>query len=192
MLRRSGSAVISDIVCDEDPTPSILADPALWGGCIAGAFREDRFLEMFEQAGFYGIKILSRQAEPWQVIQGIEFRSITVRAFKGKEGPCLERNQAVTYKGPWKVVRDDDGHTLYRGQRMAVCDKTFSILSNSSGPYSKDIIAVPPYEEISLDQASPFDCKRTGARHPKETKGLEYRETVITEEMACDCDPDKC
>ncbi|MBI3949706.1 MAG: methyltransferase domain-containing protein [Acidobacteria bacterium] len=192
VLKRGGRAVISDIVCDEDPTPSILADPELWSGCIAGAFRDDRFLEMFEEAGFYGIEILSRQEEPWQVIDGIEFRSMTVRALKGKQGSCLERHQAVIYKGPWKLVRDDDGHTLYRGQRMAVCDKTFKILTNPLGPYSRDIIPVPPYEEIPLDQAAPFDCKRTGTRDPKETKGLEYRETVISEGAACECGPGGC
>ncbi len=86
VLRKGGRAVISDIVCDEDPTPEIKADPELWSGCIAGAMREDEFLEMFEQAGFYGIEILVRQDEPWQVIDGIEFRSVTVQAFKGKEG----------------------------------------------------------------------------------------------------------
>jgi len=44
VLKRGGRAVISDIVCDEDPTPAIVNDPQLWSGCIAGAFREDRFL----------------------------------------------------------------------------------------------------------------------------------------------------
>ncbi len=189
VLKCGGRAVISDIVCDEEPTPSILADPKLWSGCIAGAFREDRFLEMFEQAGFYGIQILSRQAEPWQVIEGIEFRSLTVQAFKGKEGPCLERNQAVIYKGPWKRVCDDDGHTFYRGQRMAVCDKTFSIMAGPLGPYGGDIIALPPREEVPLDQAGLFDCKRSGTRHPRESKGLEYRLTAPTAGDSC-CGPD--
>ncbi|RMG55296.1 MAG: methyltransferase domain-containing protein [Acidobacteria bacterium] len=192
VLKRGGRAVISDIVCDEDPTPNILADPQLWSGCIAGAFREDEFLEMFERAGFYGIEILARQEEPWQVIDGIEFRSMTVRAFKGKEGPCLERHQAVIYKGPWKVVRDDDGHTYYRGQRMAVCDKTFNILTDPEGPYSRDIIPVPPYEDIPLEEAEPFQCKGTRRRHPRETKGLEYRETILSEGPACDCGPEGC
>lgn len=192
VLKRGGRAVICDIACDEDPTPSIAADPELWSGCIAGAFREDRFLEMFETAGFYGVEILSRQSEPWQVVEGIEFRSVTVRAFKGKEGPCLECNQAVVYKGPWKSVCDDDGHTLHRGWRMAVCDKTFSVLTSPSGPYGDDVIAVPPREEVPLDQAPPFDCERTDPRHPKETKGLEYRVTVTSDEGSCDCGPGKC
>ena len=191
VLRRGGRAVISDIVCDEDPTPSILSDPELWSGCIAGAFREDLFLKRFEEAGFYGVEILSRQKEPWQVIEGIEFRSMTVRAFKGKEGPCLDRNQAVIYKGPWKCVCDDDGHTLYRGQRAAVCDKTFSIMTDPSGPYSRDMVAVPPIEEVPLDQAAAFDCKRETLRDPRETKGLEYRLTTSPSSNPC-CGPDGC
>jgi hypothetical protein len=73
------------IVGDEDPTPAILADPELWSGRIAGASRENRFLEMFEEAGFCVIEVLSCQEEPWQVIDGVEFRSMTVRAFKGKK-----------------------------------------------------------------------------------------------------------
>jgi arsenite methyltransferase len=189
ILKRGGRAVISDIVCDEDPTPAILADPELWSGCISGAFREDKFLGMFESAGFYGIEILSRQQEPWQVIDGIEFRSMTVRALKGKQGPCIERNQAVVYRGPWKTVTDDDGHTFHRGQRMAVCDKTFNIMTSPSGPYHQDMVGVPPLMEVPLDQGTPFDCNRTSFRHPRETKGKEYNLTQRSDEACCgpDC-----
>ena len=188
VLKRGGRAVISDIVCDEDPTPTILNDPDLWSGCIAGAFREDAFLEMFEQAGFYGVEILVRQAEPWQVIDGIEFRSMTVRAFKGKEGACWERNQAVVYKGPWKAVQDDDGHTLYRGQRMAVCDKTFKIYTNPTSPYQPDIIPIAPHREIPLETAQSFDCARDRVRSPRETKGTDYHATIAAASSSC-CDP---
>ncbi len=191
VLKRGGRAVISDIVCDEDPTPEILNDPDLWSGCIAGAFRENAFLKMFEEVGFYGIEILQRQEEPWQVIDGIEFRSVTVRAFKGKEGPCLERKQAVIYKGPWKQVHDDDGHILCRGERMAVCDKTYQILTNPNSPYAKDIIPVPPYEDIPLESAQVFSCKNKAVRHPKETKGLDYRITNTNNGAAC-CSPEEC
>ena len=67
-------------------------------------------------------------AKPYRTVEGVEFRAVTVTAYKGKEGPCIERNQAVIYRGPWKQVLDDDGHTLERGARMAVCDKTFTAL----------------------------------------------------------------
>lgn len=191
VLKRGGRAVISDIVCDEDPTPAILNDPDLWSGCIAGAFREDQFLKMFEDAGFYGIEILKREDTPWQVIDGIEFRSMTIQAYKGKEGVCLERKQSVIYKGPWKQVQDDDGHIFCRGERMAVCDKTYQILTRSTSPYRQDIIPVPPYEEIPLEEATEFSCKNKAIRHPKETKGAGYHPTQINEEMDC-CSPGEC
>jgi arsenite methyltransferase len=189
VLKRGGRAVISDIVCDEPPTEKILNDPDLWSGCIAGAFLEDEFLEMFAQAGFYGIKILSRQSEPWQTIDGIEFRSLTVEAFKGKDGLCWEQNQAVIYQGPWKEVLDDDGHTYIRGKRMAVCEKAFKILTNPNGPYHGEFIPVEPYQEIPLEQAQPFDCSRDVIRDPRETKGVNYRVTETNDGAAC-CEPD--
>ncbi|MEL6222454.1 MAG: methyltransferase domain-containing protein [Cyanobacteria bacterium J06627_8] len=190
VLKRGGRAVISDIVCDETPTPAIMNDPELWSGCIAGAFRENEFLEMFEDAGFYGVELLKREAEPWQVIDGIEFRSVTVRAYKGKEGPCLERNQAVIYKGPWKEVRDDDGHVYQRGERMAVCDKTFHLLTDSKSPYSADMIGLPPYQTVDIEQASEFLCQSPMIRSPKVTKGEDYRMTQTTDAPSC-CAPEE-
>lgn len=190
VLKRGGRAVISDIVCDEAPTEKILNDPQLWSGCIAGAFLENEFLEMFEQAGFYGIEILARQTEPWQVIDGVEFRSLTVQAFKGKQGECWERNQAVIYRGPWKSVQDDDGHTLYRGERMAVCDKTFHLYTNPNGAYHSDIIPVPPLVEIALEDAKPFSCSTDQFRNPRVTKGKEYRDTI--EQSTDCCGPQSC
>jgi arsenite methyltransferase len=55
----------------------------------AGALRV--ILEAFTEAGFYGARILVRQAEPWRTVEGIEFRSITIEAFKGREASCVER-----------------------------------------------------------------------------------------------------
>lgn len=192
VLKRGGRVVISDIVCDEDPTPTILNDPELWSGCISGAFREDEFLQMFEAAGFHGIEILSRQADPWQVIDGIEFRSLTVRAYKGKQGEGLERNQAVVYKGPWKQVLDDDGHLYKRGERMAVCDQTFQILTRSGSPYAADMIGIEPHTEIAIDQALPFDYQNMSVRDPRVTKGLEYRETQMADGQVCESDAGCC
>jgi SAM-dependent methyltransferase len=177
-LKRGGRVAISDIVADEDVPVHLQKDPELWSGCISGAFREDSFLEAFERAGFYGMEMVKRDEKPWRIVEGIEFRSVTVVAYKGKQGACWERNQAVIYKGPWRKVIDDDGHVLERGARMAVCDKTFQIYSRE--PYAKDIIAVEPLENIPLEEAKEFDCRRTARRHPRETKGLEYNVTDVS------------
>ena len=82
VLKPGGRAVISDIVSSADVPLELQADAKLWSGCISGAFREDRFAAAFESAGFQQIDVLERQAEPWTTVGSLEFRSLTVRAFK--------------------------------------------------------------------------------------------------------------
>ena len=185
VLKNGGRAVISDIVCDEVVPLHLQQDPELWSGCISGALTEEGFLAAFEKAGFYGIRILSREVEPWQTVEGIEFRSLTIEAFKGKEGPCYEGLQAVIYKGPFREVLDDDGHRLRRGERVAVCRKTFEIYSRE--PYSQFFEKVEPL--VAAPENQPYDCSRTVARHPRESKGLEYH--LTTAAKGC-CGPDGC
>ncbi len=184
VLRSGGRAVISDIVCDEEVPAELRDDPDLWSGCISGALTEDGFLQAFAAAGFHGVRILERQAEPWRTVHGIEFRSLTLEAFKGKEGPCYERNQAVIYRGPFKEVLDDDDHRMERGKRYAVCDKTFQLYRRE--PYREHFEFIAPRQEIPLEEAQPFDCSRIVLRHPRESKGLDYDAT--TEAAAC-CEP---
>jgi SAM-dependent methyltransferase len=168
VLKKGGRVAISDIVSDEPIPETLRNDPELWSGCISGAFEEKEFLKAFEEAGFYGIKIEKLDETPWKIVQGIEFRSLTLTALKGKEGPCWERNQAVIYKGPWKEVQDDDHHILLRGVRTAVCDKTFQIFSKE--PYRDDIILLNPAKDIPLSKAKPFDCSQNPERDVKVMK----------------------
>jgi SAM-dependent methyltransferase len=181
VLKRGGRAVISDIVSDEKIPVHLQDDPYLWSGCISGAYTEEGFLKAFADAGFHGIEILKRDDAPWQAVEGIEFRSVTIRAWKGKQGPCFERNQAVIYKGPFLKVLDDDGHAMERGKRYAVCDKTFQIYQRP--PYRDFFNFVEPLTPIAPDEAQTFDCTRTELRHPKETKGQDYNAT--TEAAKC-------
>lgn len=187
VLKKGGRAVISDIVCDEDVPQELQGDPELWSGCISGALREDAFLRAFEGAGFYGIRILKRDPEPWRTVQGIEFRSVTVEAFKGKQGACREFNQAVIYRGPFREVLDDDGHRLGRGERVAVCDKTFQLFAKA--PYAEHFDFVEPRVTVRPEDARPFDCARARLRHPRESKGMEYDATM---EAARCCDGGDC
>ena len=184
VLRGGGRAAISDIVSDEEVPEAMRADPKLWSGCVSGAFKEDGLLRAFEEAGFHGLAIESWAPEPYRTVEGIEFRSVTVTAHKGEAAPCLERNQAVIYRGPWKSVTDDDHHTLPRGVRVAVCDMTYRRFA--SGPYQADLIFVDPRVDVPLESAAPFDCARTAPRDPRETKGREYRLTAGEGSSRCD------
>lgn len=187
VLKIGGRAVISDIVSDEEVPEHLRNDPELWSGCISGALTEEGFIAAFTAAGFYGVQILKRDEQPWQTVEGIEFRSVTIEAFKGKQGPCVERNQAVIYKGPFKEVLDDDNHRMERGRRYAVCDKTYNIYRKA--PYAASFEFIEPLTPIPIEEAQPFDCSRTSLRHPKETKGQDYN--VTTDASQC-CDGGSC
>jgi len=70
----------------DEPVPAHLkADPELWSGCISGAFQECELLGAFEAADFRGIRVETRAEEPFAVLEGIEFRSVTVTAHKGDQ-----------------------------------------------------------------------------------------------------------
>ncbi|MFK7851716.1 MAG: methyltransferase domain-containing protein [Akkermansiaceae bacterium] len=188
VLKVGGRAVISDIVADEPVPEHLQNDADLWSGCISGAFTEMGFLEAFEEAGFHGIEMVKRDESPWQTVEGIEFRSVTIQAWKGKQGTCLERNQAAIYNGPFLKVVDDDGHTFERGQRHAVCDKTFNLLGKA--PYASSFSLITPNQEIALEDATNFSCKSDAIRTPKESKGQDYN---LTSEPPSDCcESDSC
>ncbi|MBT4099346.1 MAG: methyltransferase domain-containing protein [Gemmatimonadetes bacterium] len=183
VLQRGGRAAISDIVADEPVPEHLKADPELWSGCISGAMEESEFLQAFVNAGFYGVEMVKRDETPWRTVEGIEFRSVTVTAWKGKQGECWDHNEAVIYRGPFRETRDDDGHVYRRGERVAVCRKTFEILTRE--PYAAFFEAVEPMEAVS--EPTPFDCVGTAVRHPRQTKGLEYDATTDAA-----CGPDGC
>jgi arsenite methyltransferase len=177
VLRRGGRIAISDIVSDEVVPGRLKRDPELWSGCISGAFHE------LETAGFYGIKYDQWEEEPFAVVDGIEFRSVTVTACKGKQGSCEEANQALVYAGPWKRVEDDDGHVFERGVRNAVCAKTFDIMAKA--PYAGETIGIEPHQEIPSHEREAFDCSRTEPRGPRETKAGTPRATRASNEGSC-------
>ena len=185
VLKRGGRCAVSDIVSDEDIPEHLQQNPELWSGCISGAMREDRFLQAFADAGLYGVEIAAYQEKAWAIVEGIEFRSMTVVAHKGKEGPCWEHNEAVIYKGPWKQVVDDDGHVFRRGERAAVCHKTFHIMQGP--PYAGSMVPVPPLAEIAEEDAGTFSCNGTRRRDPQETKT-----GVSREDVAPGCDDGAC
>jgi len=183
VLRKGGRAVISDIVSDEPVPEQLQSNQKLWSGCISGALTEEGFLQAFAQAGFYGIQILKRDEQPWQTVEGIEFRSVTVAAYKGKQGDCFDRKQAVIYLGPFKEVLDDDNHRMERGRRYAVCDKTYQLYKKE--PYRIFFAFIDPLTPIPLEEAKSFDCSGTRLRHAKETKGQDYKATTAASQC-CD------
>lgn len=168
VLKVGGRIAISDIVSDEESPETLKNDSRLWSGCISGALSEQGFARALEEAGFHGITIDKFEMEPWQIVEGIEYRSATYLAYKGKQGECLEKNQAVIYLGPWSHIKDDDGHVFKRGERAAVCEKTFKLLQKE--PYAGQFAYIEP--SIAVTERIEWPSANCGVRprSPSETK----------------------
>ena len=78
---------------------------------------------------------------------------------------------------------DDDHHRMLRGQRYAVCDKTYQLYKKA--PYRDMFQFIDPRVEIPLAQAEPYRCESMALRHPKQTKGQDY---IATSEASQCCD----
>ena len=168
VLKVGGRVAVSDIISDEDSPEALKQDERLWSGCISGALTELGFVAALEDAGFHGITVDKFETEPWQIVEGIEYRSATYLAYKGKQGECLEKNQAVIYKGPFRQVQDDDGHVFMRGERSAVCEKTFNLMQRE--PYTDMFYTVEPSVPVTDRIMWPAEDCGVRRRDPQETK----------------------
>ncbi len=132
VLKPGGRAAISDIVASQDVPADMQKDPELWSGCISGAWREDRFVEKFVGCGFQGARLDHRQMQPWKTIDGIEFRSVTVLAFKPFHLNATAPRQTVMYRGPFQQVIDDEGNAYRRGEHVTVDEATGRLLGEQT------------------------------------------------------------
>lgn len=180
VVKSGGRVAISDIVSDE-PVPSHLKqDQHLWSGCISGAMQEYDFLQAFINAGFIAVSYDKWESQPWQVVEGIEFRAVTITAVKPYREPCIDKGHAVIYRGPFSKVYDDDGHVYYRGQRMAVCERTCRTLTGDE--YGSHFISIAP----AVDQpGKPWDCATGTVRKVADTKGGRHANHCETGEGCC-------
>ncbi len=169
VVKPGARIAISDIVSDELIPQHLKEDDRLWSGCISGAFQEQEMMAMFADVGFQSLCFNKWSAEPWQVIEDIEFRSLTLTAVKPEGRECLDRGHAVIYRGPFSFVKDDEGHEFPRGERMAVCERTFRFLTE--GPLKDNFVGIVPAQERT---PVPW-CAAHGTRRPaSESKGGQH------------------
>ncbi|MEQ1530063.1 MAG: methyltransferase domain-containing protein [Methylococcales bacterium] len=166
VVKPGGRVAISDIVSDERVPAHLKQDQQLWSGCISGALQEYDFLQAFIQAGFIAVSYDKWESQPWRVVEGLEFRSVTITAVKPQSEPCLDKGHAVIYRGPYSEVYDDEGHVYYRGQRMAVCERNFKLLTGET--YGSDFIGITPAQEYA---GKPWNCATGTLRSVTESKG---------------------
>lgn len=170
-LSLTGSVICGVLVSDE-PLASLHNVRSAPAGAPLRIPSETAVIAAFEHAGFHGITLHWSATAPEAIdrIGDAEVRMCTVQAYKGKQGPCWELGQAVMYRGPWSEVRDDDGHVYRRGERVAVCAKTYALMIRA--PYEGSFLGLRSVNEPPLAEAVPFDCNTPALRDPKVTKGL--------------------
>ena len=157
VLRPGGRAIISDIVSDREVPAALQADPVLWSGCISGALTEAGFLNAFAAAGFQGIRVLEYGVSPWQMVEGIEFRSVTVEATRAMADEASAEVRQLIYRGPFLEVVDDAGRRMRRGERHPVSAADTRALAD--GPYAGHFIVVESEAgDAALEAATVAPC----------------------------------
>ncbi len=91
VLKPGGRIAISDIVSDRPVPQRLRDDPALWSGCVSGAFEEGELLRQLQDVGFQGTRIAKWEDDPFAVVEDIEFRSVTVTARRGERRDSVEK-----------------------------------------------------------------------------------------------------
>ncbi len=169
VLKPGGRVAISDIVSDEHVPQHLKEDAHLWSGCISGAFQEQQFIQVFLDAGFTDVAYDKWDEDPWQVVEGIEFRSVTVMASK-TAADSIDHGHTVIYRGPFAEVKDDRGVVYPRGSRIAVDGNTFQHLQ---GGMAKDsFIFIEPLADSGSNDLKYFADSRL--RPVVQNKGLSH------------------
>lgn len=166
VLALDGMLYLTAFLADE---PAAAPGPATVAGGLLRLPMELEILDLLRRAGFHGPTLTPLHDAPVLVRGGVEARAFAIRAYKGTAGPCYDQGHAVIYRGPWSQVSDDDGHVYRRGERTAVCRKTYDVLMRA--PYAGQFIGLPCYLEPPLSEAPLFDCATPALRDPAVTKG---------------------
>ncbi|MEV0238000.1 methyltransferase domain-containing protein [Nonomuraea sp. NPDC050786] len=187
VLRGGGRAIISDIVSDIDVPAAMQADPDLWSGCYSGALQEERFLDGFIQAGLTGLTILKREARPWETVGDVEFRSVTIAAYKPLSPPPPVSGPAAIYRGPFATVTTDTGLHLHRGQVVPVSPQHLPAIT--SGAYFEHIMMLESEAPASERTAHPSDNATASNADGQGAPTVHYRPFALPDvpKGSCDC-----
>ncbi|RLA25692.1 MAG: methyltransferase [Gammaproteobacteria bacterium] len=180
VTKPGGRVAISDIVSDEFVPEHLKKDQHLWSGCISGALQEHEFLEAFVNAGFVAVAYDKWESEPWQVVEGIEFRSVTITAIKPEQESAQDKGHAVIYRGPYAEVYDDEGYVYFKGMRMAVSDKMYELLTSEA--YTNDFIGIAPAKNT---EAKEWSLEPGSLRSAAQTKGSAHKDNSSDGSCCC-------
>ena len=143
VLKPGGELCFSDVFAESRVPPAMRDDPVLLGECLAGAMYIEDFRRLLGRNGCLDYRVVARHPVPLndpaieEKIGGIEFASITIRAFKlaSLEDLCEDYGQVALYRGtipefPHRFPLDD-GHVFTTGKPVPVCGNTASMLTET-------------------------------------------------------------
>jgi SAM-dependent methyltransferase len=142
VLKPGGELYFSDVFADRRIPESLRRDPVLLGECLGGALYTEDFRRLLQRLGCADVRTVTQAPIPLfdpeveAKIGMVNFRSITVRAFKlDLEDRCEDYGQVATYLGtvpgqPHAFVLDDH-HRLETGRPMRVCSNSFDMLAKT-------------------------------------------------------------
>ncbi|WP_027358475.1 radical SAM protein [Desulforegula conservatrix] len=139
ILKSGGRLVVSDVVCDEEPDPSVRNDEKLRGECIAGAMTQKDLVGILHESGFESVRLIRRF--PYRNVSGHDFFSLTFSAIKPSKGP-KESGVAVIYRGPFVSVITSAGTVLHAGI------KTFMDSTEAKG-LGEDVFVLDDHGSVS-------------------------------------------
>jgi ubiquinone/menaquinone biosynthesis C-methylase UbiE len=142
VLKPGGRVAISDIISDRPVPADMKQDPELWSGCLSGAFHEVEMPAMFAAAGFGAVTYDQWDVQPWRVINGITFRSVTLTAVRPAPADDKAACYELVYRGPFASVTDETGRCYRRGERVFVTAERRRLLTG------------PAYGGAFIDQTS--------------------------------------
>jgi len=124
---RPGGRIFVHVLVGESPVlmPG-LAGPA---AAVQTVPQEREPMEALERAGFVGLRLLTFDAKPCFVRDGVAMREMQLEGFVPTEGSGDQVD--VLYRGPLRQVQDDDGRCYPRGTRVSVPPAVASWLRSS-------------------------------------------------------------
>lgn len=142
VLKPGGELYFSDVFADRRIPVALRQDPVLLGECLSGALYWEDFRRILHGLACPDVRIVTQNPislddpEVAAKIGMVQFRSVTVRAFKMPlEDRCEDFGQVACYLGgipeyPHAFVLDDH-HYFETDRPLRVCGNTADMLKNS-------------------------------------------------------------
>lgn len=174
VLKDGGELFFSDVFASRRLTEQMQTDPVLLGECLGGAMYIEDFRRLLFDLGCRDYRVYSQRklslnnSEIQSKTEGIDFYSITIRAFKLKEieDRCEDYGQIVTYRGSIdeskRIFMLDKDHIFEAGKPVPVCGNTASMLSETR---------YAPHFEVNGNRAQHYGLFECPLReHPEDEK----------------------